>query len=140
MSIYVKTANGTDEIEDTYSRLAALEYYEAANGTQICSNIPSDVNLNYMYFKRYGKMVTVFGRIGIGKFPGLWNSLAVARITAEKWLPRVEGICYPCVNQNGIRFDMSIRTDGYITFNQRGVNSTASTDTWMTGTVIYICK
>lgn len=140
MSIYVKTNDGADEIQDTHSRLAALESYETAVGTQICSNIPSDANLNYVYFKRYGKMVTVFGRIGIGKFPGIWNSLAVAKITAKKWLPRTEGICYPCVNQNGIGFDISIGTDGYITFNQRGVNSTASTDTWMTGTVVYICK
>lgn len=140
MSIYVKTNDSADEIQDTYSRLSALEHYETAIGTQICSNIPSDANLNYMYFKRYGKMVIVFGRIGIGKFPGIWNSLAVAKITAERWLPRTEGICYPCVNQNGIGFDISIGTDGYITFNQRGVNSTTSTDTWMTGTVVYICK
>ena len=140
MSIYVKTNDSAEEIQDTYSRLAALEYYETAIGTQICSNISSDANLSYMYFKRYGKMVIVFGRIGIGKFPGIWNSLKFARITSEKWLPRTEGICYPCVNQNGIGFDISIETDGYITFNQRGVNSTTSTDTWMTGTVVYICK
>ena len=140
MSIYVRTNDGAEEIQDTYSRLAALEYYEAAIGTQICSNISSDANLSYMYFKRYGKMVMVFGRIGIGKFPGIWNSLKFARITSEKWLPRTEGICYHCVNQNGIGFDISIETDGYITFNQRGVNSTTSTDTWMTGTVVYICK
>lgn len=140
MSIYVRTNDGAEEIQDTYSRLAALEYYEAVTGTQICSNISSDANLSYMYFKRYGKMVIVFGRIGIGKFPGIWNSLKFARITSKKWLPRTEGICYPCVNQNGIGFDISIETNGYITFNQRGVNSTTSTDTWMTGTVVYICK
>ena len=93
-----------------------------------------------MYFKRYGKIVIVFGRIGIGKFPGIWNSLKFARITSEGWLPRTEGICLSCVNQNGIGFDISIGTDGYITFNQRGVNTTASTDAWMTGTVSYICN
>lgn len=140
MSIYVKTIDGAEEIQDTYSRLTALEYYETAIGTQICSNILSDANLSYMYFKRYGKMVIVFGRIGIGKFPGTWNSLKFAKLSAEKWLPRTEGICFPCVNQNGIGFDITIGTDGYITFNQRGVNTTASTDTWMTGTVVYICK
>lgn len=129
MSICVKTCEGVAKIEDLDDRVSSLEEYEAAGGGDICSTVSSNINLNYLYFKRYGKVVTVFGRIGIGKFPGIGNSLAVARITAKKWLPRTEGICYPCVNQNGIGFDMSIRTDGYITFNQRGVNSTASTDT-----------
>lgn len=138
MSIYVKTNDGAEEIQDTYSRLAALEYYTVAGATQICSDV--NANLRYMYFQRYGKIVIVFGRIGIGKFPGIWNSLKFARITSEKWLPRTEGICFPCVNQDGIGFDISIGTDGYITFNQRGVNTAASSDTWMTGTVVYICR
>lgn len=138
MSIYVKTNEGAVRIEDLDDRVSSLEVYKSAVGSQICTTVSSDVNVNYLYFKRYGKVVTVFGRIGIGKFPGTWNSAKIATITATEWLPRTEGINYPCVNQNGIGFDISIGTDGVITFNQRGVTATSSSDTWMAGTVVYI--
>ena len=140
MSIYVKTGEGVAAIEDLDSRVSSLEEYESASGGDICTVASSNVNINYLYFKRYGKVVIVFGRIGIGKFPGIWTSSKIATITATKWLPRTEGINYPCVNQNGIGFDISIGVDGAITFNQRGVTTTSSSDTWMAGTVVYICK
>lgn len=140
MSIYVKTGEGVAKIEDLDDRVSSLEEYEAAGGGDICSTVSSNVTVNYLYFKRYGKVVTVFGRIGIGKFPGIWNSAKIATITATNWLPRTEGINYPCVNQNGVGFDISIGIDGSITFNQRGVTTTSSSDTWMAGTVVYICK
>lgn len=140
MSIYVKTGEGVARIEDLDSRVSSLEDYKSASGEQICTTVSSNVNLNYLYFKRYGKVVTVFGRIGIGKFPGIWNSAKIATITATEWLPRTEGINYPCVNQNGTGFDISIGVDGSITFNQRGVTATPSSDTWMSGTVVYIRK
>lgn len=74
MSIYVKTGEGVARIEDLDDRVSTLEGYESAGGGDICTVASSNVNINYLYFKRYGKVVTVFGRIGIGKFPGIWNS------------------------------------------------------------------
>lgn len=138
MSIYVKTNDGAEEIQDTYSRLAALEYYTVAGATQICSDV--NANLRYMYFQRYGKVVTVVGTIGIIKFPGIRKTLTLGKIKAARWLPRIEGVQFPCVNLDGIGFDISIGTDGLIIFNQRNFTHTESSSTWMTGTVTYICN
>ena len=136
MSIYVKTSEGVTPIQDLNARVTALEYYQSASLNDIGTAASSSIDIRYLYFKRYGKIVTVFGRVGIGSFPGTWNSKKLATITTSAWLPRTEGINFNVNNQNGVNFDITIGTDGVITFNQRGV--TSPSDTWVCGSVVYI--
>lgn len=136
MSIYVKSSEGVTTIQDLNARVTALEDYQAASGRDIATATSSNIDIRYLYFKRYGKVVTVFGRVGIGSFPGTWNSKKIATITSSAWKPRTEGCNFPVSNQNGVCFDMTIGTDGVITFNQRGVSSPS--DTWLCGSVVYI--
>lgn len=81
--------------------------------------------------------ITVFGRVGIGSFPGTWNSKKLATITNSEWKSRTDGCNFSVVNQNGTGFDISIGLDEVITFNQRGVNTSSSSDTRMSTSVVY---
>lgn len=71
MSVFVKTPEDVTPIQDLNAKVTALEYYQAAGVGDIATAAASNIDIRYLYFKRYDKVVTVFGRVGIGSFPGI---------------------------------------------------------------------